>query len=79
MTPLERAVTTTSSNCAIALEGRNAAVVEIAADMAAVSGRVANALWRSLSGVKLLMGSLLFYEPGKGSGSDVYKVCGASD
>ena len=53
-----RAVTTTSSSCAMATDGMNAAVAVIAAETAAVSGRVASARWRRLSGV-LLMGSLL--------------------
>ena len=63
----------------MATDGISVAVAEIAADTAAVRGSVANALWRRLSGVKLLMGSLLLYGPGKGSESDVYTVCGASD
>tara|TARA_B100001093_G_scaffold403705_1_gene391768 strand:- start:122 stop:310 length:189 start_codon:yes stop_codon:yes gene_type:complete len=62
----------------MAIDGISVAETEIAADTAAVRGSVANALWRSLSGVKLLMGSLLYYVPGKGSGTDVYKMCGAS-
>ena len=54
-----RAVTTTSSSCAMATDGMNAAVAEMAAETAAVTGSVANARWRRLIGVQLLMGSLL--------------------
>jgi hypothetical protein len=63
----------------MATDGMSVAVAEIAADTAAVRGSVANALWRRLSGIKLLMGSLLLYRPGKGSESGVYTVLWASD
>ena len=63
----------------MATDGISVAVAEIAADTAAVKGSVDNALWRRLSGVKLLMGSFLLYGPRKGCESDVYTVFWASD
>jgi hypothetical protein len=58
----------------MATDGISIAVAEIAADTAADRGSVANALWRSLSGVKVLMGSLLLFRPVTGFESDVYTV-----
>ena len=63
----------------MATDGMSVAVAEIAADTAAVRGSVANALLRRLSGVELLMGSLLLYKPGKGCESSVYTKREASD